>query len=124
MSQTTERPHRRRRRFPWLASALIFVGITTIFSTVYNEHQRREQASSFRLCIAQQFDKLGKYNESRAALNQQDTDATVKVILSVGAAKDVTSIETALEQFKTDQQAISLQRKTLKPPPFPTGKCE
>jgi hypothetical protein len=104
----------------------IFVLITLvigIFASTIGVINNQRQAN-YTACLARYNSMAQASSQARAALNQEQIDATNKVIVTVATARTRKAVATALHNFTVTQDKIADQKAQHPVPPGPNKVCK
>lgn len=113
-------PHRQRRRERVLGLGMAVLGV----AVAYNGHQDTKQGDEFQRCITEQVQALTTAMDARANLNEAESAATRRVILTVARSESRSEFRASLEDYVRVQDEIEKQRRDNPVPAFPDGKCQ
>jgi len=114
---TTPERFRRRQRIEGAVVAIL--GILLLVQAWYFQDQDKEQ----RDCIRDQVQSVVNTLTERGELSQRESDNTSRVILAVSEATEEGEFRQVLEDYRTEQEAITAEREA-NPIAYPTGTCE
>lgn len=116
-------PERFKRRQQIEAAILIVLGLFTIGYTVIDGRRDAAVQDEQRSCLVEQVSGITVSVTARGDLNERDSQATTKVILTIAQADNQQQVRDALNEYVAEQQEIDNARKAHPVPPFPTGSC-
>lgn len=105
---------------------IVFVVIATVlgsFATIQSE-RATAHVTRFTNCLAEYNNESQAEQAARAALNQDQIDATNTVIIAVAKAKTATDVDTALQSFLAEQAMIATKKAQHPVPPPPSEVCK
>jgi hypothetical protein len=104
----------------------VFVLITLvigIFASTIGVINNQRQAN-YTGCLARYNSMAQASSQARASLNQEQIDATNKVIVTVATAKTQRAVANALHEFTKTQDQIAAQKAQHPVPPGPNKVCK
>lgn len=113
-------PEKQRRRERMLGAGMVVLGL----GIAYNSHHIEKQGDEFQECITQQVQALTTAMDARANLNEAESAATRRVILTVATSSSRDEFREALAAYVRVQDEIEKQRRDNPVPAFPDGRCQ